>query len=82
MGFGLNGYGGLPGKGFWVRLRAQAPWNLRPGRMPIIDGEVQLPGFSSLPHTGTAIVAKDVKSATFSLGSPSQTRITGSWRCG
>ncbi len=84
--FGLLGYGGLPGRGFIARLQpagtdARPRWYLRPGRIPIIDGEVQLPGFQSLPHQGTAIVAKDLQSATFSLGDPARPRITGSWTC-
>ena len=83
--FGLMGYGGLPGKGFWFRLApvvttgGRQRWYVRPGRNTIMDGEVHLPGFSSLPNQGTAIVSKDLKSATFSLGSPP--RITGSWTC-
>lgn len=87
VGFGLVGYDGVRGSGFWVRLQpagsdAHPLWYMRPGRIPIIDGEVQLRGFRSLPHTGTAIVAKDLKSATFSLGGSSPPTITGSWRCG
>jgi hypothetical protein len=83
--FGLFGYGGLPGKGFWFRLEpvvtadGRQRWFVRPGRVNIMDGDVDLPGFDSLPHPGTAIISKDLKSATFSLGSPP--RITGSWTC-
>jgi hypothetical protein len=78
--FGLMGYGGLPGKGFWFRLAPTGGrWYVRPGSNTIMDGEVHLPGFTSLPHQGTAIVSKDLKSATFSVGSPP--RVTGSWRC-
>lgn len=85
MRFGLLGYGGLPGKGLVARLQpagtdAHPRWYIRAGRIPIVDGQVQLPGFRSLPHHGTAIVSKDLQSATFSLGSPP--RITGSWTCG
>ena len=78
--FGLIGYGGLPGKGFFLHLGlTNGRWYVRPGRVDIIDGEVQLPGFDSLPHQGTAIISKDLMSATFTLGSPP--RITGSWKC-
>ena len=79
------GVGGSRGKGVWFRLApvvttdGRQRWYVRPGRNTIMDGEVQLPGFSSLPSEGTAIISKDLKSATFSLGSPP--RITGSWRC-
>ena len=79
--FGLMGYGGLPGRGFWLRLaQTNGRWYVRPGPNTIMDGEVQLPGFDSLPgNQGTAVISKDLKSATFSLGSPP--RITGSWKC-
>lgn len=78
--FGLMGTGSLPGRGFWLRLaQTNGRWYVRPGRNTIMDGEVQLPGLSSLPHQGTAIISKDLKSATFSLGSPP--RVTGSWTC-
>ena len=83
--FGLLGYGGLHGKGFSAHFPAEPPWHMhrRPGRNPIIDGDTQLPGFDSLPHQGTAFVSKDLDSATFYLGTPSQPRmITGSWTCG
>lgn len=74
------GTGGLPGRGFWLRLaQTNGRWYVRPGRNTIMDGEVQLPGFSSLPHQGTAVISRDLKSATFSLGSPP--RVTGGWRC-
>jgi hypothetical protein len=79
------GYG-VPGRGFWVRLapvvtaERRQRWYVRPGRTTIMDGEVQLPGFGSLPHHRTAIIAKDLESATFALGAPP--RITGSWSCG
>ena len=83
--FGLIGVGGLRGKGLWFRLApvvthsGRERWFVRPGRVDIIDGGVQLPGFSSLPNQGTAIISKDLKSATFSVGSPP--RVTGSWTC-
>jgi len=83
--FGLLGGGGVRGKGFSLHLEpvvaatGRPRWFVRPGRVGIMDGEVQLPGFSSLPHQGTAIISKDLKSATFSLGSPP--RITGNWKC-
>ena len=71
--------GVLPGKGFRVYLWFKGFEHRRPGRNPIIDGTVELPGFSSLPHQGMSIFSTDLESATFSLGSPP--RITGSWRC-
>jgi hypothetical protein len=83
--FGLLGHGGLTGKGFFARLQpagtdAHPRWYIRPGRIPIIDGETQLPGFGNeLPHQGTAIISKDLKSATFALRGPPQ--VTGSWTC-
>jgi hypothetical protein len=85
--FGLIGSGGLPGKGFWFRLAPVVAadggqrWYVRPGRNTIMDGEVDLPGFSSLPHQGTATVSRDLRSATFSVGDPSRRRVTGSWTC-
>jgi hypothetical protein len=86
VGFGLNGYSGGQARGIWLRLQPEGsdaipPWNIRAGRNKVIDGEVQLPGFASLPHTGTAIVAKDLKSATFSLGRQAKPKITGSRTC-
>lgn len=84
--FGLVGHGG-PGKGFWFRLAPVVTTDgrertfVRPGRVGIIDGKVSLPGFSSVPNYGTAIISKDLKSATFSLGGPSTPRVTGSWTC-
>jgi hypothetical protein len=84
--FGLVGSGGQSGgKGFWFRLEpvkaatGRTRWFVRPGRVNIMDGDVDVPGWDSFPRPGTAIISKDVKSATFSLGSPP--RITGSWRC-
>jgi hypothetical protein len=82
--FGVMGYG-RPGRGFWFRLEpvvtaaGRSRWFVRPGRVNIMDGEVDLPGWDSFPRPGTAIISKDVKSATFSLGAPP--RITGSWKC-
>jgi hypothetical protein len=84
--FGLFGHGGVPGTGFWVRLEpvvangSRERWFVRPGRVGIIDGETQLPGFSSLPHRGRAVISKDLKSATFVLVGGGVT-ITGSWTC-
>ena len=47
-----------------------------------MDGDVQLPGFDSLPgNHGTAIISKDLKSATFSIRDPWKPRVTGSWTC-
>lgn len=83
--FGLVGAYGGAGKGFWFRLEpvkaasGRTRWFVRPGRVNIMDGDVDLPGWDSVPYPATAIISKDVKSATFSLGSPP--RITGSWRC-
>ena len=82
-GFGVlwNGIGNAPpGRGFWFLLERAN----RPGRNDIIDGGVELPGVTPAHTTGrgTAIVAKSLKSATFSLKGPSQTKITGSWTCG
>jgi hypothetical protein len=86
--FGLMGYDGLSGRGFWFRLApvwgpkvGHQRWFVRPGRNTIMDGEVHLPGLDSLPHQGTAIMSKDLKSATFSVGGPSTPTITGSWKC-
>ena len=84
--FGLFGHGGVPGTGFWVRLEpvvaksGRQRWFVRPGRVGIMDGETQLPGFSSLPHQGTAVISKDLKSATFSLLGGG-VKISGSWTC-
>ena len=77
--FGLMGTD-LPAKGFWFRLaQTNGRWYVRPGRNTIMDGEVQLPGLRAVPYPATAFISKDVKSATFSLGSPP--RATGSWTC-
>ena len=75
------GFGGVTGKGFFLHLGpTNGRWYVRPGRVDIIDGEVQLPGFGNdLPHQGTAIISKDLKSATFTLGAPP--KVTGSWTC-
>jgi hypothetical protein len=57
-------------------------WFVRAGRVNIMDGTVQLPGFESLPRDGTAIISKDLNSATFSLASESSKhKLTGSWTC-
>jgi hypothetical protein len=89
VGFGLIAYGGSwpHGRGMWLRLQRAGTdelfWQVRAGRYSVIDGEVQLPGYGSLPHTGTAIVAKHGKSlrGTFSLGSPANP-VTGRFTCG
>jgi hypothetical protein len=89
VGFGLLGYGGSwpHGRGMWLRLQPagtdEFSWPVRAGRYSVIDGEVQLPGYGSLPHTGSAIVAKHGKSlrGTFSLGSPANP-VTGRFTCG
>jgi hypothetical protein len=77
--FGLFAQGFPGGRGFSVVVE---PGN-RSGRNAINDSVVQLNG-RNLAATGTAVVAKGLKSATFSLvtrGS-SPTKITGSWTCG
>jgi hypothetical protein len=87
--FGLLAYGGSwpHGRGMWLRLQPAGTdemfWHVRAGRYSVIDGEVQLPGYGSLPHTGRAIVAKHGKSlrGTFSLGSPANP-VTGRFICG
>jgi hypothetical protein len=89
VGFGLLAYGGSwpHGRGMWLRLQPAGTdemfWPVRAGRYSVIDGEVQLPGYGSLPHTGSAIVAKHGKSlrGTFSLGSPANP-VTGRFTCG
>jgi hypothetical protein len=55
----------------------------RPGRNAIVDSIVQLNGRNLAP-AGTAIVAKNLKSATFSLVTRGRSpiEITGSWECG
>jgi hypothetical protein len=88
VGFGLLGYGGSwpHGKGMWLRLQPAGTdemfWPVRAGRYSVIDGEVQMPGYGSLPHTGRAIVAKHGKTlrGTFSLGSPANP-VTGRFTC-
>ena len=79
--FGLIGFGGLRGKGFFLHLGpTNGRWYVRPGRVDIIDGDVQLPGFGNdLPHQGTAIISRDLQSATFTLGGPP--KVTGNWTC-
>jgi hypothetical protein len=75
-----NGIGTAPpGRGFWVLLQG----GRRAGRNEISDGELQLNGRVLVPK-GTAIVAKSLKSATFSLATrgASPTKVTGSWTCG
>ena len=89
VGFGLLGYGDSwpDGRGMWLRLQRAGTeemyWQVRAGRYSVIDGEVQLPGYGSLPHTGSAIVVKHGKSlrGTFSLGSPTNP-VTGRFTCG
>jgi hypothetical protein len=89
VGFGLLGYDGSwpHGRGMWLRLQRAGTdemyWQVRAGRYSVIDGEVQLPGYGSLPHTGSAIVTKHGKSlrGTFSLGSPANP-VTGRFNCG
>ena len=88
VGFGLLGYGGSwpHGRGMWLRLQRAGTdefyWPVRAGRYSVIDGEVQLTGYGSLPHTGRAIVTKHGKRlrGTFSLGSPANP-VTGRFTC-
>jgi hypothetical protein len=88
VGFGLLGYGDSFPHGRGMSLRLEPPgtdemsWRVRAGRYSVIDGEVQLPGYGSLPHTGSATVAKHGKSlrGTFSLGSPANP-VTGRFTC-
>ena len=77
--FGLAGNGSAkPMTGFAAVLER----GTRPGRNRIIDSSVVVGGASPAgPSTGTAIVAKGLKSATFSIGR-APTRVTGSWTCG
>lgn len=78
--FGLFARGSVPGaRGFSVVLK---PGD-RPGRVKVIDSIVEVAGRDLAP-TGTAIVAKGLKSATFTLVTrgPARTRVTGSWTCG
>ena len=84
VGFGLIGYGGRLARGIWLKFQPAGSdllyGNMRAGRNSVIDGEVQLPGFGSLPHTGSAVVAKGLKSGTFSLGSR-WNPLTGRFTC-
>ena len=85
VGFGLLGYGDkFPnGRGMDLHLGRAGDLDgpIRAGRNSVFDGEVQLPGYGSLPHTGHAIVAKHLKGGTFSLGSRAN-RVTGRFSCG
>jgi hypothetical protein len=79
--FGLlwNGIGEAQGgRGFWFLLE---PRN-RPGRIGIADAEMQLPGVAAPTATGTAIVAKGLQSATFSVQAAGGMKVTGRWTCG
>jgi hypothetical protein len=77
--FGLGGNGSVtPVTGFAAVLET----GTRPGRNRIVDSSVVVGGGIPVgPSTGTAIVAKGLKSATFSIGQ-APTRVTGSWTCG
>ncbi len=77
--FGLLAQQSPGARGFSVVVE---PGN-RPGRNKISDSIVQVDGLNLAP-TGTAIVAKGLKSATFTLFTrgPSRTKVTGSWTCG
>ena len=85
VGFGLIGYGSAfpHGRGLWLRIQRGDHFGelILPGRNSVVDGEVELPGYGSLPHTGTAIVWKHVKGGTFSLGDPANP-VTGRFYCG
>jgi hypothetical protein len=87
--FGVVGNGGST-KGFWFRLEpvttatGRTRWYVRPGRVTIMDGDVDVPGFPNAPgNRGTAIISKDLESATFSIRTrpSSPPMVTGSWRC-
>jgi hypothetical protein len=88
VGFGLLAYDGSwpHGRGMWLRLQRagtdEFSWDGRAGRYSVIDGEIQLPGYGSLPRTGSVIVAKHGKSlrGTFSLGGPANP-VTGRFTC-
>lgn len=71
------------GRGFVLVLEHRQH---RSGPNPVIDGAYQLPGVDlNETPTGTAIIAKNLKSATFSVvttGPSGPITITGSWRCG
>ena len=88
--FGLVGGSGPGGKGLWFRLEpvktasGRERWFVRPGHVDIMDGDVDVPGFPNAPgNHGTAIISKDLKSATFSIRArpESPPMVTGSWRC-
>jgi hypothetical protein len=81
FGYLWNGVGEAPaGRGLWLLLE---PRN-RPGRIGIADADIQLPGIGrrAPTATGTAIVAKGLKSATFSLRTGGGIKFTGRWTCG
>jgi len=82
FGFLSNGIGeASPGRGFVLVLER---WK-SPGRNHIMDWAAELPGVSldQIPGTGTAIVSKNLKSATFSLDMQGSTnKVRGSWLCG
>jgi len=73
--------GGAPARGFILILEGSAK---SPGRHHIMDWAAELPGVNldRVPGTGTAIVSRDLQSATFSLDAEgSTTKVTGSWSC-
>ncbi len=92
VGFGVLGIGigrTPAARAFWGTSRGRGvslvmEYANRPGRNDIIGGDIQLPGVSYAETlTGTAIVAKGLKSATFSIRTPGHpARITGRWTCG
>ena len=68
------------GRGLWMLLEP----GKRRGRIDIVDGEIQFPGVSRVaaPTIGTAIVAKGLMSATFTVSVGRATKVTGRWTCG
>jgi hypothetical protein len=54
----------------------------RPGRVNVVDSIIQVAGLNLAP-TGTAVVAKGLKSGTFTLATKGSvlTRVTGTWTC-
>jgi len=81
LGVGLVGH--VTGaKGMWLLLEQPN----RTGRNNVIDGAIQLPGITGeIAVSGTAIRAKGLNTATFSLHGRSRgkpRRLTGTWACG
>ena len=76
-----NGVGGAsPGRGVVLILERAK----HRGRNHLMDWAAALPGVSldRIPGTGTAVVSKDLKSATFSLDIEGSTnKVRGRWSC-